>query len=82
MLLIMVHLSSGTCSLAVGDTPLSGAVYSPNYPLPYPADAACTTILTAPVGDTILITFKVFSMDNFDDTCDTDSLTVGYVDIS
>ena len=43
----------------------NGAIYSPGYPAPYTNNLDCTTTVTAPVGEKVLLEFTAFHVQKF-----------------
>uniref|UniRef100_A0A8D0GFF0 Cubilin n=1 Tax=Sphenodon punctatus TaxID=8508 RepID=A0A8D0GFF0_SPHPU len=66
------YMSSGCGGIQTAE---SGVLASPNYPNPYDSSSHCAWLLVAPEGQTIILIFTAFEIENHSD-CRWDSVTI------
>ena len=66
------------CSSEITDAP--GMIASPFYPGTYPNNVECETLLTAPVGETVIVEFRDFELEPDINNCQQDLDTLRIYD--
>ena len=74
-LLFLAEEASGICRLSNWRdkinklSGLSGTFFTPDYPVPYPGDARCNWIISAPSGKRVKLKFEDFDLETVSSSC-------------